>query len=131
MILSVTWDVPENIEHFDLEKFIVSAFIKNLENDMWYYSSNGTDAHLGHHFVVPQKCELNITVTAINKCSREGSVSDLIKWIQGQESLYSKQIPSELITTNQVQHASNDPLISGKFVNVIIIIMICSSNDGS
>ena len=123
MIILVKWDVPDNIERFDLEKFIVNASIKNLENEMWYNSSNETHAHRGHYFVVPQKCELNITVTTINKCSREGSVSDRIKWIPEQSGIVvvgqknSEKIQSKLIsmTTAQVQHASNDLLINGKF----------------
>lgn len=120
-LLSIKWDVPNNIEQFDLEKFNVYAEIKNLENKVVYNSSSWTDAHHGH-LVIPQKCELNVTVTAINKCSREGSVSDRIEWIQGESDVVALGqesseigIQPKLMTTDQVQHASNDLLTNGKF----------------
>ena len=67
--LFVSWDAPENSEKFDLDYFKVHIMQESQ------YIANGTSMEQEYYFhsdVIPPQTDVNIVVTAVNKCSQQG-----------------------------------------------------------
>lgn len=77
---SVRWDVPDNIDRFDLEYFKVQAFIAEPGTG---YFLNRTSTELEYQFnFLPLQSDVHITVTAVSKCSQQGPRSLQVVWMK-------------------------------------------------
>ena len=84
-IISVSWDVPDNNERFDLEHFKVHIMLPEQENCI----ANGTSMEPEYRFhsdMIPSQTNsihiltVHVTVTAVSKCSQQGLRSPRIEW---------------------------------------------------
>lgn len=73
--LTLQWDAPANIDKFDIEHYTIQA----LSSENGYYELNVTGSELEYPFGVIMNNSLaqyessNLTVSAISKCSQQGS----------------------------------------------------------
>ena len=115
-MLNVSWDVPDNIEQFDLERYKVHASILQLKTGNQYNYSNGTDSNYGHFFFLLHHHFAHITVTAVSKCLKESAESDPVELAasvgEAERDSFSVILPTQQATTNNVKAAAHDGRIN-------------------
>ena len=127
-MLNVSWDVPDNIEQFDLERYKVHVSISQLETGNHHNYSHGTDSNFvflpHHHFA-------HITVTAVSKCLQESAESDpveLASSVGEAEHSFSVILPTKQATTNNVKAAAhNGRIILRYYVLYVSSLSLCLS----
>ena len=77
---SVSWDMPDNNEKFDLEHYKIHIMLPEQER----YIANGTSMEPEYHFhsdmIQSQNSNIHVTVTAISKCSQQSLSSPRVEW---------------------------------------------------
>ena len=74
--LTVRWDAPANIDKFDLEHYVIRALSSEVDKR---YELNVTGSELEYPFGLimnasfPQYVLSNLTVSAVSRCSLQGS----------------------------------------------------------
>lgn len=124
-MLSMTWEVPDNSEKFDLEHFKVHIMLPEQDS----YIANGTSMKPEYRFhsdMIPSQTDsIHIHVTAVSKCSQQGlrsvthrNVSD---WRENPDITAGIVTCVSGTVSKPEKAVGEDKMISGKLVHTVTL----------